>query len=90
MDVDDGFSRHGSSLGLSVGSVMKRMKVGQLVSIVASHWHGDDGHGNREGITIQIGPDALDTRMEIDLTFEELGKMVSGVGGEGTLTRLNK
>lgn len=68
---------------------MKPMKAGDPIEISASQWRGSDKSGRHEGVMIRIGPSTFgDPRLEIEVSYEEWGRIVAGVGGKGTLERI--
>lgn len=56
------------------------------VFVSASRWHGtDNAEGRGEGVILQIGTHSISgTIIEVELSYEEWGKVLAGIGGKGT------
>lgn len=56
------------------------------VYISVGRWHGSaNDDGRTEGVIIRIGQEPLSGEaMEVEMSYEEWGKVLAGVGGKGT------
>jgi hypothetical protein len=68
-----------------------RIKQGDRIEISAGRWRGSKTRdGRNEGIMIRIGPSSFgDVRIEIELSYDEFGKLVAGLGGTGTVNHIS-
>lgn len=67
------------------------MKPGDKIEVSASQWRGSSlKNGRHEGIVLRIGPSTFgDPRIEIEISYEEWGRIVAGIGGNATVEHVS-